>query len=116
MKTYVVKAGNRGMVSIEPETFDIGLVDYHRSDIDWYYRIPEDGTLKTNGKEINVKKDDIVIQFYHHDYTKNDIVVIRNKEWKENLKARDKHEEMQRSKMMSDSCDKCNCCECESAN
>lgn len=108
MKTYFTKTGLRGLVSFSSENNDIDLISYITTNIDWVYRIPEDGVLKTENKEQAVKKDDIVVQFYKTPFEKNDVIVIRNKEWKENLKAYD--EFIQKSNPSNPSCE---CCDAE---
>lgn len=117
MKKYIIKPGIRGMFSVDKENGDLDIVDYLGTDIDWVYRVPEDGTLKIQlrNNEINtydVKEGDIVILFYLEEYTKNPIVIITNKEWRENIEAKEayrKEQELKRANNDSPCC-KCDCC------
>lgn len=79
----------RGLVQLkEDDTLD--LVDYTRSDIDWIYEIPEDGTISIQDTDIQdreVKKDDMVILFYKREGQAHRAIIINNAEWKENIKG-----------------------------
>lgn len=118
MKKYIIKPGIRGMFSVDKENGDVDIVDYLGTDIDWVYRVPEDGTLKIQlrNNEINtydVKEGDIVILFYLEEYTKNPIVIITNKEWRENIEAKEAYRKEQELKRANTDAPCCNCeCKC----
>lgn len=83
---------SRGIGKYDTETEVFDMIDYISTGIDWMYMIPEDGEIYYNEPDGNtvkkaVKKYDIVIQLYSNRYNKHNILVIRSKEWKENLKA-----------------------------
>lgn len=123
MIKYFVKPGHTGMVSFNSETEDIDCVHYMRSYIDWMYMVPEDGELKANGTTKNVKKGDIVIQFYKNEGTDTNVIIIKSAEWKKRIKDIEKHDEKMRKELAAKTaceprCGECEpCCEeCESCN
>lgn len=86
MKKYFVKNGLRDMVQFDSETQNIDVIDYLNSRIDWMYHVPEDGELQIEGKEkISVEKGDFVILFYMTPGLPHNAIVIKSKEWKENI-------------------------------
>ncbi len=103
----------RGLVQLkEDNTLD--LVDYTRSDIDWIYEIPEDGTISIQDTDIQdreVKKDDMVILFYKREGQAHRAIIINNAEWKENIQGIREAEALQGQKL-SDSLNQA-CCDCE---
>lgn len=111
MSRYLIKQGKRGMVSLD-ENDDFDIIDYMRTNIDWVYEVPEDGVLeyKTEDKVkmYDVKKGNFVIQFYTNPNNVHDIIIIDNKEWKENVDALKKIE-LERATGMCETC----ICSCE---
>lgn len=91
MNKYLIKEGIRGLFSVD-ENLNLGLQDYVASRINWSYQVEQDGTLtyeKRDGSrtELEVKKGDILLEFYSgYDYP-HQCIVIRNDQWKENLEA-----------------------------
>ena len=125
MKNYIIKPGVRGMFDIDVENDKFDVVDYFSTGIDWTYLVPEDGdlTVVLDGENIkkSVKKNDIVVVFYKREYTKNRVIVIKNKEWKDNILAERKYDEdcrkeevLKASVKASKPCCDCECC--DSAN
>lgn len=119
MKNYIIKPGVRGLFSYNPETEDLDYTDYMRTNIDWAYLVPEDGEVKfiEDGNTIvkSVKKNDVIIQFYKADGQKNRIIVVKSKEWKENIIGMAKAEEAKRLEATKEPCccDDCeNCVKC----
>lgn len=86
MIKYFTKYRNSA-VQFNTETEEIDVLPYMSTNVDWMYRIPEDGTFTMEGKTVNVKKDDIVIKFYER--MNCPFVVITNPEW---IKAIDESE------------------------
>lgn len=87
MNKYITKAGISALIAFNTETEEVSAVDYLRTHIDWVYQIPEDGVLQTENGEKTVKKGDIVIKFYPcKEYPITQVIVIRNAEWKNNIK------------------------------
>ena len=86
-----MKSNVRGIGMFNAETENFNTVDYMSTNIDWAYMIPEDGELVYQDKDTTVtkavKKHDIVLQMYYREYNKHQFIVIRSKEWKENIKA-----------------------------
>lgn len=122
MIKYFLKSNVSQMVSFDTETEEINSVDYMNSRVDWMYNVPADGTVIMNDVEKAVKKGDIVIKFYRtNDYKQNPYVVIRSKEWKQNLDAARKFEEERQKEYENAklnklaSCENCCCDECAAA-
>ena len=120
MKKYFLKPGTSGMVSVEPETMDISMVEYCRTGIDWIYEVPEDGTLSVNDTDIQnmpVNKGNIVILFYSDYGLKHRAVIIDNKEWEENIEAY-KAKQLEDAKKYANEakcCGDCETCDCKAA-
>ena len=90
MKKYFLKPGVSGMVSVDPETMDVNMVEYCRTGIDWIYEVPDDGTITVKDSDIQntpVKGGSIVILFYSDYGLKHRAVIIDNEEWRENIEA-----------------------------
>lgn len=95
-----------------------------RCGIDECYIAPEDMEIryKKNGKDVVLKADkgDVIVKFYDEDWIIYPVVVIKNKDWKENVLAYIKREEAKKNDAVIDatysicreSCD-CDCCECK---
>lgn len=108
MIKYFMKKGVSQIISFDPETENIDSVAYMNSHVDWMYSIPEDGVLSMNGVEKDVKKGDIVIKFYQtRDYEITPFVVIRNKEWKQNIAAEKKYYEELQAKQKTETSEPC---------
>lgn len=87
MAKYLIKEGVRGMFKIGEDNFDV--IDYCRTNINWTYQADEDGvvTYKNDDKEVSVdvKKGNLVIQFYNYKGVQYPIVVIDNEQFVANL-------------------------------
>lgn len=89
MNKYLINPKMRGMVQLKDDS-SLELHDYTRSDIDWIYEIPADGTLSIDGTDIQnceVKQDDLVILFYKRDGQAHRAIILDNAEWKENIRG-----------------------------
>lgn len=89
MSKYLVRRGIRGMFKVNQDEIDI--TDYINTGIDWIYKVDDDGTVTCKDKDgdytIDVKKGDLVIQFYYHEGRKHPIIAIHNDEWNENIEG-----------------------------
>ena len=87
MAKYLIKEGVRGMFKMGEDNYDV--IDYCRTNINWTYQADEDGvvTYKTDDKEVkvDVKKGDLIIQFYKYDGIQHPIVVIDNEQFVANV-------------------------------
>lgn len=87
MITYFVKpSGNfNRMIKFDDETKECDAIEYDWTDINWIFVVPEDGALNVSEKGTkkvkDVKKGQIVIQFYDREYSSTDCIVIDNPEW-----------------------------------
>lgn len=114
MKKFFVKPGMRGLFSYDSETETIDVQDYMSTNIDWAYMVPEDGVLQdvNDGSTSNVKKGDIILQFYSRPYTQKNVIVIKSKEWKANIKAQEdyKKKQSEENELKAPCCDCCESC------
>ena len=89
MSKYLIKEGNRGMFKVD--TDDIDVIDYSSSGINWIYQADDDGAVTYKNGEtsytVDVKKGDLVIQFYQHEGRNHPIIVIDDDNWKENIEG-----------------------------
>lgn len=100
----------------------VETIDSTRCGMNECYIVPEDLEVryKKDGKYIVTKanKGDIIVTFYREEWIINPVIVVKNKEWKENILAYIKRQEARKSAELveanySSCCDKCNCdCDC----
>jgi len=120
MKTYLIKEGIRGLFSVD-ENNNLDLQDYDSSRINWMYRVEHDGTLtyrKKDGSEktFDVKKGDMVIEFYSGYNYPNQCIVIRNDQWNENIEAyraaalKRAEEDKKNAQKITPNCENCENC------
>lgn len=100
------------------------IVDFNKNDvtqlnnitsyIDYIFVAPEDievrykRGIKTH--VLNANKGDIIISFYKDDYIKNQVIVVKNKEWKANvvnILAEESANLARNQKIVSMCCDDC---------
>ena len=105
MAKYLIKEGVRGMFKMGEDNFDV--IDYCRTNINWTYQADEDGvvTYKTDNKEVkvDVKKGDLIIQFYKYDGIQYPVVVIDNEQFVANVNG--VREEALKRAAKDDECD-----------
>ena len=110
MVKYLIKEGNRGMFKVG--TDDIDVIDYISTGINWTYQADDDGTVTfKDGKmsyTTDVKKGDIVVQFYVKDGRKHPILVISDEKWKENIEGV-RQADLKRAEEMKAKCCDCKC-------
>ena len=114
MTKYYMKQGARGVAMFNPDTEDFDVLNYMSTGIDWAYLIPADGEFTFSDKDNKtvtktVKKYDIVLQLYRNEYNKHEFIIIRSKEWRENIKARDAYYEEKAAKQTANKCNDCDC-------
>lgn len=89
MNTYIY-AGNSSLLTIKDNDLNsVSSIRNHYLNIDWAWVIEEDGVLKFNGKEYDVKARDIVLVLYAS-YKRSDdgreITIIKSEELYNNFK------------------------------
>ena len=111
MKTLYISNGSNILVDTEENT--VNQLDGQREAIQRIYLAEEPmhviygrGEYK---REVDVKKDDIIVTFYTDDF-ENRIVVVKNKDWANNLKKYNKRQQEIKEKWAADAGD--NCSEC----
>lgn len=76
MNTYIY-AGNSALLVVKDNDLNsVSSVRNHYLNIDWAWVIEEDGVLKFNGKEYDVKAGDIVLVLYASYKVKNYITTL----------------------------------------
>lgn len=97
---------------------DLTLLENTPSNIDYMFIAPEDIEVRykvgTKTHVLNANKGDIIIAFYKRDCIKNQIIVVKNKEWKANIASMLAEEAANRvrdEKMANMCCGDCLCAE-----
>lgn len=92
MSKYLIRDGIRGMFCVNEDNVD--CTDYVRTAIDWVYQADDDGILTYKPRKadqedytIEVKKGDLVVQFYQEEGIKYPVVVLNDKKFIENVKG-----------------------------
>ena len=90
--------------------------DRSRSSIDDVFFIKEDTKIVfergETKSELEAKAGDIVVTFYEDEFP-NRVIVVDNKQWKENLEAYEAWEQEQKLKWAEKNGDQpCKCCDC----
>lgn len=106
MNTYIY-AGNSALLVVKDNDLNsVSSVRNHYLNIDWAWVIEEDGVLKFNGKEYDVKAGDIVLVLYAS-YKRSDddreIAIIKSEELYNNFKRNLEYEKNRHNEC----CDKC---------
>lgn len=115
MKTLYLTTG--GSICIDPDENYVDRMPSERECINRIYLAKEpmhvvygDGEYK---RELDVKKDDIIITFYSSDW-KERIVVAKSKDWVKNLKEWNKEEQRRKEEWAKAQAEKIDpdCCDC----
>lgn len=90
MKSIHIVPKVRNAVVVDHSTNVVKRLEPLRFDIDSIYTAPEDMQVcytNNNNQHITLeaKKGDIIITFYNYDYIVNNVIVVKNNKWKENL-------------------------------
>lgn len=115
MKTLYLTSGTTGMyIDTENNTVDKAYGEIER--ISRIYLMTEpthivfgEGEYK---RELDAKKDDIVIVFYNRSDFKEQIVIAKSKDWVANIKSYNKAEQ-ERKEEWALKQSTCECCDCE---
>lgn len=112
MKTLLITKSNY-IVCVDPESMNAEDVEFAREAISRIVRIKEDCLIKSGEKELEAKSGDILVTFYEREFP-NRFVLVRSKEWAENLDVYEKQMESYRTKSaaekISDMLDKAPTC------
>ena len=105
MNTYIY-AGNSALLVVKDNDLNsVSSVRNHYLNIDWAWVIEEDGILKFNGKEYEVKTGDVVLVLYAS-YNRidddRDIAIIKSEELYNNFKRNLEYE-----RRRNEYCDAC---------
>lgn len=113
MKTMFIREGMN--MTLDLDTKEIGIVPTARESIQRLYVAPEPmHVIYQSGQrreEADVETDDIIVTFYTDDFDKR-MVVVKSKEWAENIKA---YENRQQECVKCGDCDACESC-CKTNN
>lgn len=105
MKTMFIREGMN--MTLDPDTKEIGTVPSAREAIQRLYVAPEPmHVIYQSGQrreEADVETDDVIVTFYTDDFDKR-MVVVKSKEWAENIKA---YENRQQDAVKCGDCDTC---------
>lgn len=111
MSRYLIRDGIRGMFCVNEDNVD--CADYVRTAIDWVYQVDDDGTLTYKPRKvdqedytIDVKKGDLVVQFYQEEGIKYPVVVLNDQKFIENVKGI-KEAALARTKAKCADCEDC---------
>lgn len=111
MSRYLIRDGIRGMFSVNDNNVD--CADYVRTAIDWVYQADDDGILTYKSREvdqedytIDVKKGDLVVQFYQEEGIKYPVVVLNDQKFIENVKGIEEVA-LARTKVKCEDCENC---------
>ena len=96
-------------VMCENEVGSIDTLPNETHGIDTIRVAPDDVEIvyKTNGveKRITAEKDDLIIAFYDNKYIKNRIVIVKSKEWLENIQSWHKLHDKQIADLETEACE-----------
>lgn len=113
MKTLYIS--NSSNILIDTEENTANSLDSQREAIQRIYLAEEpmhvvygSGEYK---REVDVKKDDVIVTFYTDDF-ENRIVVVKSKDWANNLKKYNKRQQEIKEKWAADESAKCECANC----
>ena len=112
MKRYIYTGGN-ALVATKDNFETIETIRNTYPNIDWMWRITEDGELTYYTEKIAVKKGDIVLCLYSENNDDRIISVVNNAQWFNSVEERERAENMQ----SNSPCEKCTRCQnCQDCN
>ena len=113
MIKYIATENTGSLFKFNTDTEQLNALPTEREAIRSITLIKEPGVLVDGDNEINVKSGDIIVRFYERYFDKN-MIVVKSKDWKNNLNAYNTKLEEERNKMLAPkSCEDCDCCDCE---
>lgn len=116
MIKYIIVENTSSLFKFDTETESVDSLNVEREAIRSITLIDEPGILVDGDNETPVESGDLVIRFYERYFDKNTIVV-KSKDWKNNLNAYNKKIEEDRKKnelkkaAEAGLCESCYCCE-----
>lgn len=112
MKTLYISDGQNIFIDTEENT--VNTISGQREAIQRIYLAEEpmhvvygSGEYK---RELDVKKDDLIVTFYTDDF-ENRMIVVKNKDWVNNLKKYNKHMQEEKEKWAANQKTGGECCE-----
>lgn len=113
MIKYIATENTGSLFKFDTDTDQLDVLPTEREAIRSITLIKEPGVLVDGDNEINVKSGDLIVRFYERYFDKN-MIVVKSKDWKNNLNAYNTKLEEERNKMLAlKSCEDCDCCDCE---
>ena len=122
MKTLYLTTGTGMYIDTENNTVDKAYGEIER--ISRIYLMSEPTHIVFGegeySRELDAKKDDLVIVFYNWDEFKERVVIAKSKDWVANIKAynkaeQERKEEWAAKQKCNERCESCDCCNtCES--
>lgn len=111
MIKYIAIENSGNLLKFDTETEQVNAISTEREAIRSITLINEPGVLVDGDVEIPVKNGDLIIRFYER-YFNKPMIVVKSKDWKNNINAYNKKMEEERNNMLEQKC--CNeCCDCE---
>lgn len=117
MIKYITADNTSSLFKFDTETEQIENLPAEREAIRSITLVDKPGVLVEKDNEIPVKSGDLIIRFYES-YFNKPIIVVKSKDWKNNLNAYNKRIEEDRKKYELNKVAECGCCEscdCEAA-
>ncbi len=122
MKTIIFPNNGNDRYMSTPIIMDLGTLEVKdlrsaSTNIDRIFIVPEDCEIRyyKDNKPVLLKaeKGDLVLSFYKKDFLKHYVIVVKNKEFKENVKANELNVAMNQLRVESCCSDRCDCeCSC----
>lgn len=84
MKKYIITSGHKGFIGIDTDTFNVEQNQAIHLSFDYAFLVKEDGIISYNGKNIEVKKGNLVlttyvpVEFEEGDSSTKRIYIIKN--------------------------------------
>lgn len=110
MIKYITTENTSSLFKFDTETEQIENIPTEREAIRSITLIDEPGVLVDGDNEIPVKSGDLIIRFYER-YFDKPTIVVKSKDWKNNLNAYKKKIEEDRKVNVCNDLQCCDCCE-----
>lgn len=115
MIKYIAIENASNLFKFDTETEQVNALPIEREAIRSITLVKEPGMLVNGDNEINVKSGDLIIRFYERYFGKN-MIVVKSKDWKNNLDTYNKKMEEERNKTLAlKACENCDCEDCDTA-
>lgn len=121
MKTLNIVNNSGSAILVDYSTGDVDAISHSSLEIDWMWIAPEDVEVRYKNKDgkttvLKAEKNDIIIKFFQYSYTENQVIVVKNNKWKENIIAKKAEEEKMLIEKEAWAAKKglsCDCCDCK---